>query len=235
MIENKGRIKVISIVGAVWVVASALVFLLVVDEPTPVQRAAFRYLIFIEVLVAVILAMQDYRPGPAATRVGFYVSSLVYLMLAAGIAIIHMTGIIHVTAWLHVGQLILLAALITILILFSRGGGEAETVNSIKAWNASGVQGLLSRLEVLAASKAIEAPDKTILKKLTDDVRFFDLGNPTPSDSKIEAKVSQLEAIVNSNNPAALDGAGLGGLVDELHTLVTLRRQESSARNRGGF
>ncbi|MDR2455043.1 MAG: hypothetical protein LBE49_00390 [Deltaproteobacteria bacterium] len=249
MAGQNARVKTILAIAAIWVAVSAAVYLLVVNEPTSVQKQAFFYLILAEVLTAGVLAFLESRAGPDASKIGFYASVILFLLLAGAAAITHLSGAVDTSTWLHVIELFLLAVLFTVLITLWRGQLGVSGKDSLKSLEALGIHSLVGRLEAILALKRLDDPDKTILKAVIDDARFMDKGPPLPSDAKIEAKVKELESLLEPGPLSVPSGEGApgealgqalgrpapGALVDELHALVTLRRKESALTKRGGF
>jgi hypothetical protein len=235
MTALSGRSKVVVVIGAVWIAVSLAVYLLVIDEAEATQRAALFCLIASEVVTTIALARLESSEGPAARRVGFYGALTVYLVLAAGLAVLHLFGFIHAWTYLLVGETVLLAALFTVLYLIHQGQAGVSARDLELMAESSARLDLLGRLERLTLSPAIDPPDKTILKKVVEDVRFFDRGIETPADAKMEAKVTEIEALLASPDPKSGDGQGLGRLIDDLHALTQKRRQEAGPARRGGY
>lgn len=234
MLEFSGRLKAILAIAAIWIAASVAIYFLLVDESTSVQKAALAYLILSEVLTAAVFAYIELKRGHDSARIGFSVATALYFILAAGAALVHLGGLVVTAVWLHIIEILLLAPLATILILLGRGTHEVALGDQAKFRQASTLQSVLSRLEAISIAPGLEEPDRVILKNLADYFKYFDKA-PAPSDAAIESKVKELEALLASKAKASGDGGSLGGLVDELHNLIHLRRQESQGQRRGGF
>jgi hypothetical protein len=227
------RLKVVLVIGAVWVVASAAVYLLAVSEPTSVQRIAFGFLIFSEILTTALLARLETTPPAPAYRMGLYGAASGYLVLAAGTAVIHLTGLVSTATWLWVVEILLLAFLATVLILLRVGTSGAAARDGAQAGESAAIGNLIGRLEDLVISGGLDEPLKAELKKVLDEARYLDRGARVPADATLVAKVSELEGLLASKDQAALDG-GPARLVGELGPLVALRRRQSSEFKRGG-
>jgi hypothetical protein len=242
MTEAKGRLKTIAVIAAIWVAASMVISKIVITEPTKVQNAALAYLVFSEILTAAVLCWVESREAHDSLRVGFYVGIGFYFVFSALTALVHLIGLASTSTWLHVGEIALAVMLATALILLGRGAGEVGARDMAALGRAAGLQGVLGRLEAITLSRGLEETDRTILKSLAEDLRFFDKAT-APSDAKIAAKIGEIEAVLaaKGKGPSSEDaeegdaGSGLGGLVDELHALVKLRAQESQGGRRGGF
>ena len=124
---NIGRFKAIVLIGALWVVVSAVVFALAVREPNGTQKAALAFLLFSEILTTALLARLESEDRSALRRVGFYGACAIYFILAAGTAVLHLSGVVPTWLWMAVGETVLAAGLLTVLILFhyaSEGAAE---------------------------------------------------------------------------------------------------------------
>ncbi|MDR1297379.1 MAG: hypothetical protein LBO05_08420 [Deltaproteobacteria bacterium] len=229
------RLKVVLIIGAVWVLVSLAIFLILTGERTNVQWLGLVFLLLSETAVVAGLAVQDLAPpgtGPLF-RMGSYVVLGLYLLLALPMAVVHAAGLAVSLNWLVPWELVAFALLVTLEIVFYVSSRGVSAVDAAAGAKIAAPIELLGRLDsVLKLAKL--GPEQTEkLKKLCEEVRFFDRKASASSDGVLVQKAAQLERMLSSaGGDSAADAETL---LDEMLSLAQVRRREAGDSQRGGF
>jgi hypothetical protein len=229
------RLKVVIVLGFIWMVISLVVFLIVTDEPTSTQKIGLFFLLLSEALITGLLALQELVPqgtGPLF-RVGTYVAATVYAVLSLSNALVHTLGLATSSTFLIVFEVVLFGLLISIelvLYLSSKGVSATDRVTSAKMGLA---MELRTRLDNLAKLNTLPPDILERLKRVIEEVRYFDKNSSVASDTTIGDKITQLEAIFAKSAGDAPTGAV--ALLDEILALTQIRKRESADSQRGGF
>ncbi|MDR2442106.1 MAG: hypothetical protein LBE31_01125 [Deltaproteobacteria bacterium] len=235
MVNFSRRLKTINVIGLVWIIVSVAVYILAIDEPTKTQKIAFVFLIISEIVTIAVFDLTELgRPKPPAFKVGAFVSGGLYFVFAIATAIIHLAGIGTSAIWLSILEIVWIGLLITSLVLFgSASFGVAQGEKDVAARSAS-LDDLLSRLNNILNLGNLGDDIKSDVKKIIEEVTFFDRNSKVKGDEDILKKVEELATLTNSSDPALLDTArGPKEIAGEILALLNVRR--GLAVKRGGF
>jgi hypothetical protein len=229
------RLKVTIIIGLIWMVVSLVVYLLATNEPTGTQNLALFFLLLAEALITGFLAFQELVPagtGPLF-RIGTYSSLAIFAVVALPTAIIHATGRIESTTWLIIIELVLIALLFSIEILFYRSSKSVAETDRISAAKMGVVMNLRARLDNMAKLNTLSPEISAQLNRVIEEVRYFDKNSSVATDTAIGDKITALESLLAQSGGDTPTTAA--NLLNEMLALTQIRKREASDGQRGGF
>ncbi|MDR0622759.1 MAG: hypothetical protein LBJ61_12945 [Deltaproteobacteria bacterium] len=229
------RLKVVTIVGLIWMVISLVVFLLVTHDRIPAQNYGLFFLLLTEAITIAFLAFQELAPAGTGSlfRMGSYVAVPVYAIFSIPIAIVFCAGWVESKTWLIISEMVLFGLLISIEIFLYRTSRSTADTDRLTAAKMGIAMDLGARLDSLAKLRTLPPELSSRFNRVIEEIRFFDKNASTASDTTIGEKISQLEGLFS----LAKDDVPLGAdkILDEIYALTQVRKREASYAQRGGF
>jgi hypothetical protein len=148
-------------------------------------------------------------------------------------AIVHATGLLSTPTWLVVAELLLIVLLVTFELILYRVSKEIADNDRNAAAKMSVITDMRARLDNLSRLGSVPPELADRLKRVTEEVRYFDKNSSVAADSAINVKIGKLEGLLVQ---AAGDiPVGADKILDELLALTQVRKREASDSKRGAF
>jgi hypothetical protein len=181
------------------------------------------------------LAWQEIAPPGTGSlfRMGSYVVLGLYLLLSLPMAIVHAAGLATSYTWLIPWELISLALLFTLEIIFYVSSRSTAARDAVSGAKVEASLDLLGRLDNILKINKLSPELSAKLTKLCEEVRYFDRHAVVANDNALNQKVTQLEQLFSSAQGDTPQGAD--SLIEELLALTGVRQREARDSQRGGF
>ncbi|MDR2366931.1 MAG: hypothetical protein LBF58_02290 [Deltaproteobacteria bacterium] len=210
-------------------------YFLVTSDRTGTQNLGLFFLLLSEAITIGFLALQELVPagtGPMF-RMGSYPAVAVYGVLSIVTAAVHALGWAVSSTWLILIEVILLGVFLTAEILLYVSSKSTSDADRITKAKMGVITDMRSRLDNLLKQRALPPELADRLKRVIEDVRYFDKNASVSTDTAIGDKIGVLE---NAFGQAGGDlPAGTDKILDELIALTQIRKREASDSQRGGF
>ncbi|MDR0355766.1 MAG: hypothetical protein LBJ64_08555 [Deltaproteobacteria bacterium] len=235
MPSQNSRLKVVLIVGLLWMVLSLVIFLLLADEPTRTQWLGLTFLLISEGAAVGVLAFLEIQPPTAGSlfRMGSYAAVILFALFALPMAVVHAAGAATSSSILIVSELIALVVLLTLEILLFVSSRSSAASDRAAAARMGQSLSLLASLDDILKIETLSPELTAKLKKLVEEVRFFDRSAVTSSDKLLSDKAMRLSELIKGAGGDAPPEAGK--LIEEMTALAKVRQREGQDSQRGGF
>lgn len=227
------RIKAILISGIVVLLATILIFPLIINNWSGLTGLAFTTIIFSEIVFFTGLLYIEWlskNTQQLIIRSGLYIVLPIYSGLNILLSIMYIYFFRYAIKTFTVMQIMLLAAAIIASTVVIVSGKSVYLSNKETMQAVSDMESMIEKLNRLSSYPGDEQLSSNF-RKISESLRFTDVSKIVPEDAEIDKVISSIE--VEMNNADKDSHESINNFLVRLNTLISQRKISANAINKG--
>ncbi len=229
------RGKTLSIIGAISVAVTILLFFLLTSERSTMTWAGFCTILLAEIAMFGGLVFLESISAKLSQIVMSAIGGgalIAIPLISIVVSLLFMVSQSHAYKVFAAIQIVSFAILVILLIIAYQVSTSVK-YNSDKLLSAEKtITRITDKLKILADDRSNKVYSEKI-KRIAEDIRYSDISTTVAADSEIETKIESLKLILLSENDQKEDE--VNALLDDIFLLVNRRKMEVKNTKQGGI
>ncbi|QHQ59772.1 hypothetical protein Ana3638_02280 [Anaerocolumna sedimenticola] len=229
------RGKTLSIIGAISVVVTILLFFLLTSERSTMTWAGFCSILLAEIATFGGLVFLE----SISTKLSLIVMSAIgggaliaIPLISIAVSLLFMVSQSHAYKVFAAIQIVSLAILVILLIIAYQVSTSVKYTSDKLLSAEKTITRITDKLKMLADDRHNKVYSEKI-KRIAEDIRYSDISTTVAADTEIETKIESLKLILLSENDQKEEKAN--ALLDDMLLLVNRRKMEVKNTKQGGI
>lgn len=226
------RSKTFAAIGAIAIIATVTICLICIKDWSGLTTLAFVFLLWAEVVFfgsGMLVERISAKSEGIITSSSWYIIGSVYSGIVFLLSLFNLGNHSTQSKWFWMIQIILIAVTLIALFLFSSVSKEVHRANNKTESLLNSFSSTVSRLALLS-ERVTDVDQATLLKKLSEELRFTDATAVVEADTKIENAVSAIELEIEKSSP---DSSAIENSIAAINSAIKERKVQLTTAKRG--